>query len=42
MTQGQALLVYTGEEGTDVASNTIYGWSIEWIQVQQTAPAATP
>lgn len=40
--QGQALLVYTGEEGTDVASNTIYGWRLEWITAQPTSPAYVP
>jgi len=31
VTQGQALLVYTGEQDSDVAANTIYGWSVECI-----------
>jgi len=42
ITQGQALLKYDGEQGTDVASNTIYAWSLEWIKTQQTPPTVTP
>jgi len=41
VTQGQVLLVYTGEQGSDVASNTIYGWSLEWVQSMQTPPASS-
>ncbi len=29
--QGQAVLVYTGEQGSDVAGNTMYGFTVEWI-----------
>ncbi|WP_407570732.1 hypothetical protein [Deinococcus altitudinis] len=40
--QGQAMLVYTGEEGTDVAANTIYGWRIEWMTSTITAAVVVP
>lgn len=34
-TQGQALLVYTGEKGNTVVETTMYGFTLEWIQAQQ-------
>jgi hypothetical protein len=40
--QGQAMLVYTGEEGTDAVSNTIYGWRIEWIATNLTPAVVVP
>ena len=38
-TQGQGLLVYTGEKGNTVPETTMYGWSLEWIQAQQVLAA---
>lgn len=42
VTQGQALLVYTGEVGNGVAETTMYGWTLEWILAQQTPAAYVP
>ncbi|WP_019584675.1 hypothetical protein [Deinococcus apachensis] len=40
--QGQAILVYLGEQGTDSTGLTIYGFSVEWVRVgDPTFPSAT-